>query len=414
MKPTLAIVEDRELILNLYKYLFQEKMGKYGLKIGFDVDHASNKESAKRMLWKKWEDNRPLDVLVIDLGLPIDATSTDNDRWESGVELIEEIRAQEQKTPNRRIAKSIVVSSVNFRTEALQRLLSTQIVDEFVDKSTDDRDNSILCRAVATAYRQSQRNEWQVLKQKRLVQLLQEMNLALCGRLTRVVTNSVSNSLQSMRTLSRSIENVTGIDLERDIGSNPICDLVQQAYNSITQTKDLCLQERDQIQSALRTTLLEKKPESLSDVLDTALEMVSSGLIGNSVDTVKNISSESSQVRLGVSVSYTKVIVHEMLFGVIDSLVPECDEDRVSSPKFQITSNLVGKVANLTILYSGANFSKEEIESIRDGDFVRLVVGSQPWGLALVSYIAQNIGCDLMVENSGGLQKITLRVPVVA
>ena len=255
---------------------------------------------------------------MFDLGLPRSAQSvTLSDNWNVGVELLEEMATLQRNSTLLPFARSIVVSSVHFRAEALQRLIATQIVSEFIDKSTESS-NAMLCMAVARAYREGQAREWERRKQLRIVRWLSHVSQEQCGRLARVVTNGVSDALHKMRALEQLVEDTTGYSVERDFGQDELCNRARQTRLAIDSIKTSFAVERDRTSISLGSEAA-KINNDFDLILRQSIDNVQQGLESRRLQI--SAPSESGAI-VAVSPAHLQLVLEEFLFGTVDCAEP--------------------------------------------------------------------------------------------
>lgn len=399
-KPRLAIIEDDEFIRESYRDTFTGLSKECGID-GFEIETADSQENARALLWKARDEKRPFDAVLFDLGLPKNnASLASRDRAEVGIELLQQMRAEEVIKPDDPFAYTIVVVSAHFRAAVLQELIRTQLVQDFVEK-TFDPGNEKLLAVVVGAYRRGQQRQWERYKQRRLVRWLTEASRAGVGRLARVVTNGVSEAIGEMRQLIQVIEEEQHLSVSLD-QDNPVCRQCLSVRDSVMQIAKKCATERDTLYRDDDATR-EQPTQTVVALLEHASDAVCSGMAGKVIQLERGTDSLAT---VATTLYYAQNVLEEVMYGAIDA----SGADQTVTTEMKLCND--GLTVAVSVFDQGQPLSPDQVSEIHRAETGRLPIGGRAWGLALAQYVALNVGGRLEVAAGESGNCVTLHLPV--
>jgi len=402
-KPRLAIVENKRGTRERLRRTHESPPASFQkeFRIGsFDVETAVTVEEARDLLLNS--EHSPFDVLLLDLGLPIDTRDlADDDNPYRGIEILRALSSANAAHPDHPLVGAVVGASAHGREGILEDLMRTRMVDGFVRKPWDEENRQPFA-AVVDAYRLGQQRQWERYKQHRLMRCFSEAAKAGVGRLARVVTNCVSEAIGETRQLIELIEEELHLSVKLDC-DNPLCRQTLGVQNALMQIAKKCAGERDALFGD--DVVPPEPPRTLAALLEQACNAVRSGFCAK---VIQFECETESPTLVATSPYYARMVLEEICFGAIDTSATD------QNVRAEMTPSIDGRTVAVSVSDHGQPLLPDQVEAIHRAETGKLAICGRAWGLALAQYVALNIGGRLEVATSelGSGNCVTLYLPV--
>jgi CheY-like chemotaxis protein len=401
----LLIVEDDPVILlDLKRTFTQPPSGGLAQIYGecrFKVDTAATARTARELLSKAASRNQPYDVVLFDLGLPIDEDHLDQvDDADVGMAILKELREQADEKPAKVSASVIVVASAHY--QRLEELLRLGMVSDFVGKTWDPL-NEIPYRRVMDAFKRHCAKQVSHWEKRRAELTANRFSVAMTLMQHQGLHRRVSEISNDIRCLQQMIGEWGNFGLS-SVRHDPVAaqfDRIRMSLSQITSifnrgvesTKDKSIDELGNVGDAVRIGVL----------IRGVLNSVRCGLQSKGLSVkVVGASEELIEPQRGQVV----LVIEQVLHDVIDD----------ASDGESIDIEIVEHEWNIELVITGQGrvFSDDERQQVGNVDPLK-GVGSRAWNLGLTTSSAWSVGVDLSVETTacGSANVFRLLIPKV-
>lgn len=361
----------------------------YGI-ADFDIDEASCAHDAMQMLADAKRNNRPYDLLVLDLSLPLN--KGENDRPENGYEILEMVRLT-------KAAKGVIVLSVFNDFSSVVRAFHGGAID-FIEKETSLRDKiqERVLRNLATVFAEESNH----ILEERIRNLIPYAEKGLAHRFTATFSSLISSITRATDEIEKYARERYGLDPERDAQ-----DALMRQLRTHRESASKARQEWANLQA--RLTGGDETPQV--EVIEDLLSRINADLLP--CLTVKKTQLLPHIPQLSQSPALTfqrdvQAVLKEIIVGGLSEL-PDYGERK----NIEVTVEQNDRWVIVCFKDDLKPISKANADKINEGyGIVPDPELGRTWGLSIAQHIALRGGGELIVEPESHGNIITYRIPL--